>query len=202
MKASNIILLSIFLSMLIGGSSLYFVGKYEAKKLVSGEMVVHERNLNEFKTLIIKGKTNIQIEQNDSRNYLKNSDDNGDVLTQSGDTLIIEATKNRCRLYFTNVENLILDEKAHVYIRNMKVDTLNIEARAGSFARINEMEFKNATISTFGTAKLRILNFKNSAPNDYAKFSLSDTSKMDIDNDGIKCKIDIDKGENATFRMY
>ncbi len=203
MKASNIILLSIFLSVIVGATSLLFVGIYEVKNIGKHENIhkqtMETQTLNTFNTLIILGNGKIRLEKNDSANYIYKS--NKDTVTQKQDTLIINVNMANSKIYYTNIKNIKISDNARVRFDVFEGDTANIDVTENSNLRINRFKLNQLNAKIKGNASIRIENIDDEIEKASAKFSISDNSQLRIQNSD-NLKIEIDKSGNASCRIY
>ncbi len=188
MKTSNIIVLSVFLSIMIGTTLLVFVSLSEAgygltssdkenfmvynKKSQSFSLLTDvkpdkKETLQDFKTLIIKGKGTIKLTNKDNENYIYKHQAN--TLTQKQDTLIINLKTPFVTLNYTDIKDIVISDSVYVNCDVLTGDVVNISATDKSILRIKNLDLNKVNIKAMLNSRVKIRSIAPREPKVYLK---------------------------------
>ncbi len=188
MKTSNIIVLSVFLSIMIGTTLLVFVSLSEAgygltssdkenfmvynKKSQSFSLLTDvkpdkKETLQDFKTLIIKGKGTIKLTNKDNENYIYKHKAN--TLTQKQDTLIINLKTPFVTLNYTDIKDIVISDSVYVNCDVLTGDVVNISATDKSILRIKKLDLNKVNIKAMLHSRVKIRSIAPREPKVYLK---------------------------------
>ncbi len=207
MKTSNIILLSIFLSVIIGGTSVLFLGIYEAKAMRNTEEIEYhkienlskKKTLESFKVLVVKGEGILDLNHDTIENYLSSRYEI--TSKQKQDTLFIDMT-NHCSLHYNNLQSILIMGNISANAREIEADSLHINIQGNSKFNINNLIVKYLELESYANSQIWISGLGDSKDTKYMKFSLSGNSNIDLYNNyNNNIKMEINKSENSRFSM-
>lgn len=206
MKTSNIILLSIFLSIIIGITALFFVGMYEVNNYKGNNAdsnqsyvaKIEKKSVDAFNTLIVSGNGVLKLGQDANENYIESNSKN--IINSQGDTLkIIIDTK--CKLKFTKFKNIILEGNVFAKAEDIANDSLKISASENSRLQVQNISASSLAINMFGNANVNISYIKSESGNTHALFYISENAKLKI-KDANNLQMQVNKSGNAQFKIY
>jgi len=190
MKTSNIILLAIFATILIWITAGFVTAKNKIKEFVNDhpEAVIQkdvdkEREtikLESFKTVVLNGKGEINIEQANENSFDQLVDDTNTAEVKN-DTLYINISGKECNLNVENITSIQTNESTRVDIYDLKADSFNVYTSEVSRVKMKGLNSSLLIIDANGKSKI-ILRDVNKKAGMKAEFHLKDKSHLEINN--------------------
>ncbi len=208
MKTSKIILLSIFGSILIWITAVFFTATSKIKTLLKENGFEQTENTNKvnkgktikltnFTTAVVSGKGEITISQSDNNSFQCFSD--SQVLPEiKNDTLFVPADGHDNYINAVNLKTIILNDKVKADISDIKSDTFNIQTRKKSEASLNNLNIKVLNILTEGKSSVELYDIQGTGIE--TKLVLKDKSKVYIDKSD-NLNLNIKKDSDAKIEI-
>jgi len=167
MKTSKIIILSIFATIIIWITILFFTANAKIKHLK--ESVFEQTNkeikidkgetlkLDNFSVILLSGKGEIIAEQSDhnSFQYFSENENKPEV---KNDTLFFDVNGKNKYIYAKNLRSVLISEKVKLVLTDFQSDTFNIKSSDKSHTEINGLSIKTLNIFTQNNSSVELYN--------------------------------------------
>jgi len=208
MKTSKIIILSIFATIIIWITILFFTATSKIKYLLK-ENGFEQTNkkievdkgetlkLDNFSVIVLSGKGEITAEQSDHNSFQYFSE-NGNKPEVKNDTLFFDVDGKNKYIYAKNLRTVLISEKVKFDLIDFQSDTFNIKTSDKSHTEINGLRVKTLNIFTKNNSSVELYNLKNQ--NIKSELILKDKSKLYIDDAG-NLNLNIEKDSDAKLEI-
>jgi hypothetical protein len=186
MKASNIIVLGVFTSILVWILIIFFItrqkliAEIEHKKLTlqeSGKLVGEKIAVETFHYIFLDGTGELTANQTGGYSYTPLKTDEN-IMEIRNDTLYLTLSGNRCRIEVDTLLGIAVQGGARMMFPEFKADTLSISAKDSSNIIISDLEVADLYILTKNNSSVYLYEVKGENAN--GDFRLKDSSRLII----------------------
>ncbi len=208
MKKSNIILVSIFVSILIWITVSVLTAVTKMKHILKEQNIEQPAaennkddgitvNLDSFSVIVASGKGEVAVEQSDKNTFQYFSADSN-TLTFKNDTLFLNIKDKENYITAEGLKTIILTDSVNLEISELETDTVNIKTDGNSNVFIYGLKTNVLNIKTSESSSAKLYDIKG----DYIETNivLKDKSKLYLDNSS-NLNLNIKKDRNAELEI-